>query len=240
MYVDEQECIGCGTCIPYCPVGAISDLGGVATIDFDECVECSTCLSFVECPGNAIHGSPETDQWPRILRREFSNPMTTHPKTGIRGRGTEEMKTNDVSGRVKRGDVGIGLEFGRPGVGARLRDLERMAMALAKVGIQFEPENPVTYLMEDPKTGKLKPEVLNEKVLSAIIEIGVARDKLPETIPVIQEVANQLDTVISWEMITRFDEDGSIPILGTLEKFGIIPRPNAKINLGMGRPLVEE
>ena len=112
MYIDEQECTGCGVCIPYCPVEAISDQGGVAAIDLDGCLECSTCLTFADCPAGAIHESPETDEWPRVLRREFSNPMTTHPKTGIRGRGTEEMKTNDVTGRFKRGEIGIGLEFG--------------------------------------------------------------------------------------------------------------------------------
>ncbi len=39
------------------------------------------------------------------------------------------MKTNDVTGRVKRGEIGVGLEFGRPGMASRLSDLEKMTVA---------------------------------------------------------------------------------------------------------------
>jgi ferredoxin len=94
VFIDEQECTGCGVCIPYCPVEAISDRGGVSFIDFDQCVECGVCRRFVDCPGNAIHESPETSEWPRSVRRVFSDPIVVHPSTGQRGRGTEEMKTN--------------------------------------------------------------------------------------------------------------------------------------------------
>jgi hypothetical protein len=76
-------------------------------------------------------------------------------KVGIRGyrrtttgggRGTEEMKTNDVTGRYRDGEVGIAAELGRPCVGFRFRDLERVTTGLAERGIRFEPDNPVTVL----------------------------------------------------------------------------------------------
>jgi hypothetical protein len=114
------------------PVGAIKQVNGTVEIDFDERVERTTCIRFAACPVDAIAESPETAQWPREVRRQFSDPMTKHPSTGGSGRGTEDMKTDDVTGRVRRGEVGIGLEFGRPGVGTRLSELEEMSMALAK------------------------------------------------------------------------------------------------------------
>ncbi len=237
MYIDEQECTGCGVCIPFCPVGAIRDQGGAASIDFDECVECTVCRLYSGCPAEAIHESPETARWPRIVRRQFSDPLTPHSSTGNRGRGTEEMKTNDVTGRVKRGEVGIGMEFGRPGVGTRLSELEKMTITMAKLGAHFEPGNPVTHLLADPTTGKMKPELRDQRVLSAILEIQTMAGRLPEILPILQEVADQLDTVISWEIITRLDDEGNIPILQDLRNLGLEPRPNAKINLGMGRPL---
>ena len=40
MRIDSAECTGCGQCIPYCPVGAISMDDDVSEIDFDECTEC--------------------------------------------------------------------------------------------------------------------------------------------------------------------------------------------------------
>ncbi len=239
MFIDEQECTGCSVCIPYCPVEAISDRGGVSSIDFDQCVECSVCLRFVDCPGNAIHESPETSRWPRSVRRVFSDPIVVHPSTGQRGRGTEEMKTNDVTGRVKRGQIGLGMEFGRPGIATRLSDLEKMTRALAAVGVNFEAHNPVTALLADPATGEMKPELRNERVLSAIVEVQTTADRLPVLVPVVLEVAKHINTVISWEFITRLDDDGSIPILEDLKRLGITPRPNGKVNLGMGRPFVE-
>ncbi len=240
MLIDEMLCTGCWECIPYCPVEAISEGDGVAVIDLDECVECTVCMRFAPCPSGAIQESPETSAWPRMIRREFSDPMTPHSTTGGRGRGTEEMKTNDVTGRVKRREVGIGMEFGRPGTGTRLSELEKMTKVMARIGVRFEPHNPVTYLLADTSTGEMKPEVRNEKVLSAIVEIQTSADKLAEMIPMIQEVADQVDTVISWEIITRLEPDGGIPILEELARLGLSPRPNAKINVGLGRPLVEE
>jgi len=93
--------------------------------------------------------------WPRTLRLMWSDPIAVFPKTGIAGRGTQEMKTNDVSGRFKDGEVGIAVEFGRPGVGAKLRDAEKASAKLAQLGVVFETESPWTDLI-DVSTGLIK------------------------------------------------------------------------------------
>jgi Fe-S-cluster-containing hydrogenase component 2 len=53
VVVDEQECVGCQTCVDVCPVGAISMVDGIAKIDPDECTSCLTCIG--ECPVEAIN-----------------------------------------------------------------------------------------------------------------------------------------------------------------------------------------
>ena len=50
--VDADECTGCETCVPVCPVEAISMVDGKAVIDQDKCTECGTCIG--ECPVEAI------------------------------------------------------------------------------------------------------------------------------------------------------------------------------------------
>lgn len=236
MKIDPEKCINCGTCQFYCTVRAIRENSqkGVREIVDDECVECGVCLRADICPGEAIY-QPELT-WPRIVRQEFSNPLIRHPSTDIGGRGTEEMKTNDVTNRFKPGFVGIGLEFGRPSVGTRFYDVQLMAQALASLEVQFEPQNPVTALMVDKNKGILKPEILSEKVLSAIIEFIVPLEKLEEVLKKIKELAPKLSTVVTIDMISRVSGDGSIPTIPIAQKLGFTIRPNAKVNLGLGRP----
>ena len=105
MLIDEQVCHACQECIPYCPVGAIEEGDGVSYIDQDECVECGACLRAGVCPNDAIY--QQSMAWPRTLRAQFSDPLGVHPKTGIPGRGTEEIKTNDVTDRVNLTPVAI-------------------------------------------------------------------------------------------------------------------------------------
>lgn len=204
-------------------------------IDENECVECSVCLRSGCCPTEALY-QPELI-WPRTVRKNFSDPLKIHPETRIPGRGTEEMKTNEVTGRYKNGMYGMAFELGRPGVGARFHDVERVAKALATLGVEFEENNPVTKLMLDRKKGVINPEVLDEKVLSAIVEFMVPCEKLPEILAVLERVAKEIDTVFSGDIITRIRADGSVPYLKTLKEMNRFLSINGKSNVGLGKPL---
>ena len=239
MLVDEEKCTGCEICHPYCPVAAIETTdgpgGAVSRIDQDQCVECGVCLRAGVCPVEALY-MPKIE-WPRAVREAFSNPLAPHRETRELGRGTEEMKTNDVTGLFPRGVAGLAVEMGRPGLGASLTDVQMMTMALAKRGVRFAPQNPVTNLMLDNTTGQLEPEILNERVLSAIIECSVGTDQLLAVLNTIQEVDASLNTVFSLDLISRVSEDGSVPVLPIVKDAGLTVRPNAKINVGLGRSL---
>jgi hypothetical protein len=150
------------------------------------------------------------------------------------------MKTNDVTGRYPVGIAGIAIEMGRPGIGASFADIQTISMALAKLGVEFEPNNPLTALMIDTKAGTINPEVLNEKVLSAILEFKIENDRLKEMLEAIRELSTQIDTVFSLDLISRVDPDGSLPVLSIAAEAGFFPRPNTKTNVGLGRPLFEE
>ncbi len=52
MRVNQDKCIGCGTCAGVCPVGAISLDTGKAFINKDICISCGACASV--CPVEAI------------------------------------------------------------------------------------------------------------------------------------------------------------------------------------------
>ena len=170
----------------------------------------------------------------RVVRRAFSDPQVPHESTGIHGRGTAEVKTNDVTGRVKEGDAGFVVEFGRPGIGARFRDIERVTRALAELGVEFESNNPVTSLMTDRARGLLRPDILNEKILSAIVEIKTRLADVPAVLSKVRELAPQVETVISVGVSTRCGSAGEESLREILEQEGY-PTYRGKTNLGLGR-----
>ena len=235
MFIDDDKCIGCESCINWCPMGAIKMGEATAAIDQQECVECNVCRRVEICPVDAFVQPPL--EWPRSVRAIYSDPLNVHKETGLAGRGTEEIKTNDVTGRFRRGIAGVAIEVGRPGVGAKLKELEKLSMALARYGVEFEPKNPLTNLI-NPQTGQLPAEIREEKVLSAIIEFAVEETKLLDVLALIKETAKGLETMISMDVACRAAEDGTWPCARILKEAGIFYRPNAKINVGLGKPYI--
>ncbi|PYS47579.1 MAG: 4Fe-4S ferredoxin [Acidobacteria bacterium] len=254
MQIDQQKCVACGNCVPVCPMGAISidPVRNRANVHADECVECYTCYrgmsmeklnpTFVRtirgllrmfrlrfdpepdvCPTSAI--TPDELTWPRVVRRAFSDPQVTHESTGVHG---------DVTNRVGLGEVGYVVEFGRPTVGVRFRDIEKMTRALAAIGIEFESRNPVTHLMTDTKTGKLRDDILDEKILSAIVEFKTRIENVPAVLQKVDAISKTLDTVVAVGVSTRCAEDGSSALDPVLveEGFSFV---RGKTNLGLGQ-----
>ncbi|MFZ7102902.1 MAG: DUF362 domain-containing protein [Peptococcaceae bacterium] len=238
MKINKDLCINCGICIIYCPVNAIEKKDGIIDIDFAGCVECGNCLRVSNCPKGALY-KQEMD-YPRIIRAVMSDPYVVAPDTGIPGRGTAEIKTNDVTGRFKRGWIGMAIEMGRPITGVWIRDVEKVALAIAKHGLEFEHINPVTAMMTDPTTGKFKEELLQEKVLSAILEFAIRPEKVPAVLETLKAVQNEVSCVFSVDIASRCNPDLSVPHEKIIADAGVWMSLNAKTNLGLGRPLVKE
>jgi hypothetical protein len=236
-----------------------------ATVNQDECVECYTCFRGMStehlnptmvrtirkigkllrwrfepepdvCPTSAI--TEQELNWPRIVRRAFSDPVVPHESTGVHGRGTEEVKTNDVTNRVGLEDAGFTVEFGRPTIGVRFWQIQEMTKALAQMGIEFEPRNPVTSLMKDTRTGEIRSDILNEKILSAIVEFKTTLSNAPAILRKVKEVAQQLDTVVAVGAAARCDAKGENRLEEILRAEGFAFQ-RGKTNLGMGRASVE-
>jgi len=146
------------------------------------------------------------------------------------------MKTNDVTGRFRRGMVGLGLDVGRPGVGTSFRDVEVLTRCLASLGAHFEPNNPITMMMQDVSSGTMLPAVLDERVLSCVLEASFPLGRLAEALEAVRQAAAGIDTVVSVCCIGVADSDGRYELQQSLEELGIPYRKNGKQNVGLGRP----
>lgn len=239
MKIDPSKCISCKACIPYCPVSSITAGEETVSIDQEECVECGVCLRADICPVKAIYMPEESYEYPRAIRMQFSDPGVQHPNLKSWGRGTEEAKTNDVTGKFGHGEFGLLLEFGRPGVGTRLTEIEKITKIVRELKFDIVEDNPLYGLLEDDMSGRIKPEFVNEKILSGILEFKFNEDELEVALKAILPELNELDTVVSVGLVTRFDDDGKLPVVDKLKAKGIAVRPNAKINVGLGRPLID-
>ena len=172
----EEECVGCKTCQKYCSADKIKYRERKCYVEQDECVDCYVCLRQKVCPKDAIVPT-ELDTFYKQFMHIMSDPVENH---GVTGRGTEEVKTNDVSGRVRKGRVGLCIDVGRPGVGDRMYDVEKIAMACAQNGVKLEGRERtlLAALMPDLATGKLEEGVPNERLLSVIVEGNCAEEDL--------------------------------------------------------------
>ncbi len=264
MLIDTAKCVACANCVPVCPMGAIYVDPEInrARINDDECVECGTCfrgMSQEHLNPTVVRTvrklaklfrfrfEPEPDvcptaafvmndlAMPRLVRQVFSDPVVEHKSTGIKGRGTEEVKTNDVNPRVDVGEVGYTIEFGRPGVGVRFRDIQTMTAALAELGVHFEDKNPISHLMTDRSKGTLRDDILNEKILSGIVEIKTTLDQVEPVLSTVEEVNRHIDTVTAVGISTRCDGEGQETKLAELlDELGYLAE-RAKTNMGLGR-----
>ena len=236
MLINKDSCIDCGICVSRCPVSAIKeDTTEGIQIDLEVCLECGVCKRWNICPTESFYQQELV--YPRTVRHLMSDVLTIAPESGISGRGTEEMKTNEVTGRFKPGFIGIAIEMGRPGIGTRLGDVEKIAQAVISEGVEFEKDNPITTMMADTKTGKFKDELLNERCLSAIIEFGIVEEKAPNVLKIIQDVSTQIETVFSLCIASKARPDGTIPHVKVVEDMGLWISPNGKHNLGLGKPV---
>lgn len=261
MTVDERKCIGCLDCVPYCPMSAIVEVSerGVVAIDPEECVECGTCFRMDICPTGAI--VPGELKGPQILCMNISDPYApklSHKLTGSkqdeitdrlsllsqpvqRGRedGNHEVKTSDVTGCYPPGQAGIIVEVGRPVLGAHLREVQKVTEALTSLGISLSVRPIVSALIADKSTGKLRDDVLDEKVNRCSVGVNVPLEQVSVVLRKLREVAEKIDTVFAIDLISAVEKDGSIPTLIAAKEAGMEVSINGKTNVGLGRPLVK-
>jgi hypothetical protein len=176
-------------------------------------------------------------EWPRVLRETFSNPRAVHENTGITGRGTEGIKTNDSQNRYKRGEMGVFIEVGRPVLGGRFDDVERIVKKFRGHGYQVIPQNPIASLIENPETGALKAEILDEKIISCVIEFLLPAEAADELVAIVGELSGEVESLFSLSVGLRADEQGE-PHFEEIFGPDIVRLPNAKVNLGVCQQVV--
>jgi spore coat polysaccharide biosynthesis protein SpsF (cytidylyltransferase family) len=88
--------------------------------------------------------------------------------------------------------------------------------------------------MTDVSTGDIKEDILNEKILSAIVEFKTSLANVPTVLRKVREVAGRLDTIVAIGAAVRCDDNGDNELEEILrqEEFNFV---RGKTNLGLGR-----
>lgn len=240
--INQNKCVGCKQCLIFCPAEAISYSEGKCRVDQAACTECYICMRHTICPTGAFEPT-ELTTYIKQFQHVISDAAESHGiKKGTTGRGGKEVKTQDVTGRIKADQAGITIDMGRPGMGVYLRDVEKVAMALIKAGVEMPPadKSPLGSIMLDAQTGQLQPEYLDYHFHSMILEGTLPLKQLPAVLKGLQEVENQIDTVFAVGLVMQSDENCYNSALDCLEELGIAKPHRGKVNLGLGRPLAAE
>ena len=89
--------------------------------------------------------------------------------------------------------------------------------------------------MTDRSRGVIREDILNEKILSAIVEIKAPTERVPAVLQSIRDLAREVDTVISVGVSARCDSVGN-DLLGRILAQEGYPAYRGKTNLGLGQP----
>ena len=232
MKINANKCINCKLCISLCPVEAIHVKVGYVIINQETCVECGLCKRSNICKQQAF--IEKKMAWPRSIRRALSNPVEVYVSTGVTGRGTEEMKTNDVTERYKKDELGISIDVGRPNRGTTFREIEKITKELSSLAVNFEAKNPISEVIKDFRTGEINKSVLDEHILSGIIEFRIKKDDIFTVLRKIDEFKHKVDTVFTIGIIFSNVKE-NMSLVSQLHEHGWPVSQQAKINVGLGR-----
>jgi len=93
--IDTQSCQGCGQCIPWCPVKAISLDDKKSRVDYSRCIGCGVCVS--KCSNNSISMKERANYQPppgNIINYAIHRYL--------------EVKKHDKNGILPRASLGMG------------------------------------------------------------------------------------------------------------------------------------
>jgi hypothetical protein len=86
----------------------------------------------------------------------------------------------------------------------------------------------------------MNPELMNEKVLSAIIEMTVPLERVQEIIGVVKKVTKEISTVCSFDLTCKVHPGDKTPAFDLARGAGVAPTLNGKTNVGLGKPFFVE
>ena len=98
IFIDEEKCTGCESCVSLCPMEAISIVKNKAVVDQNKCKECLLCMD--ECPSSAIYQI--LDREDSVIQREdfIPNPVNFNapqPKPSFWADSQKQQMTGTVA-----------------------------------------------------------------------------------------------------------------------------------------------
>jgi hypothetical protein len=127
-------------------------------------------------------------------------------------------------------DVEFELEFGRPGLGIRIGEIEKILSPLIRCGVVFETgRNTLGNWMIDRLKGIFQDEVKNERVMRGSVCFVVSSSKIPTILEAIEDCSVlSINTIFSLSVTSAVENSGAAPMIEMLEKMGCKVPPSCK------------
>jgi len=200
-----------------------------AEIDRYLCVECGVCFDTGICPVLAFE---EDHDDLADLKRLFGRLLATFPGGKAMGRSGGygyDVKTNDVTGKIAEGKVGLRLELGRPVGGITLGDVEHMRRYLEGCGWQPGLSARYRNLME----AGFSEDMLTHRILTSFFEFVLNPEEIPDLVHCAKQHVMDSGLWMSVNVVGRIPTIDRVEAI--LKDAGLDIEPVAKMNLGMGR-----
>ena len=151
------------------------------------------------------------------------------------------MKTNKSDGALpSRVFAGIAIELGRPVLGARFYDVEKVAMAVAKLGVEVrkiqshdQPDGGSQDRQVQERRAQRERPFGHSRVLR---QPGTAARALRDP----EARGREIDTVFSLDLACRVQPGLDRAFRGLRRRRASGCLPTEKTNVGLGRPRVKE
>jgi len=225
IYIIEEDCVGCGTCVQVCPYGGVEITDGKAKFN-DKCVQCGACVE--QCPTGAIKKEGEEEK--KDISEHSGIWVFAEQRDGTLSKVAVQLLGAARSLAEKTGEEVVSVLLGH--------EVEPLAETLIAHGADkvYLADSPLLRHYQTDTYAKVISDLIRERKPSIILygATHIGRDLAPR-------IARRLEVGLTADCTELDIEEGTKNLLQTRPAFGgnvmaTIMCPNTRPQMATVRP----